>query len=64
MYEHPEGQGADNGGDSGVGPGQTVPGKQRAGQGSDIAASLAKSTSPQVMPSTQFDHVQADDKDS
>jgi hypothetical protein len=64
MYEYPKGQGADHGGDSGVAPGQTVPGKQGAGHGSDIAASFAKPTSPQVVPSTQFDHVQADDKDS
>jgi hypothetical protein len=34
MYEDPKSQGADHGGDSSVGPGQTVPGKQGARHGS------------------------------
>ena len=64
MYEDPKSQGADHGGDSGVRQRQSVPSKQGEGHGADIAASFAKPTSSQVVPTTEFDHVQANQEDS
>jgi hypothetical protein len=60
MYENHKGCGAHHQGDSCVGQGQTVLAEPSERHVSDIAASFAKPTCPQVTPSSQFDHIHAD----
>jgi hypothetical protein len=56
MNEGREGCGAHHNGDCGIWPGQTVPADESEGHGSDVAASFAKPTSPEVIPGHKLDH--------